>query len=186
MTRAWHFLPENGRTRYSDEDVEVGETLTYDWTVELCASGLHASVDILDALTYAPGPVLCRVEVGGNVVRGDDKLAGTTRTCLSKRDVSRELRLFAVLCARRALARAGVRDRRSRRALVAAIRHLRGVATDVELSAAWAASWDAARDAARDAAVAARAAASAAARDAERDWQRATLLRLVGDLEDAQ
>ena len=82
----------------------------------------------------------------------------------------REMRLFAVDCARSA--QHLMTDPRSVAALDVAERHADGRATDDELAAAWAAAWAAAardaawaaaRDAARDAA---RAAAWAAARDA--------------------
>ena len=66
----------------------------------------------------------------------------------------REMRLFAVWCARRV--EPLMADKRSKNALTIAERHANGVATDAELAAA--------RDAARDA-------ASAAASAAECDWQ---------------
>ena len=78
----------------------------------------------------------------------------------------REMRLFAVWCARRV--EPLMADKRSKNALTIAERHANGVATDAELAAAR----DAARDAvwaargARAAARAARAAAKAAAWDA--------------------
>ena len=101
----------------------------------------------------------------------------------------REIRLFAVWCARQV--QHMMDDRRSVSALDVAERHANGQATDAELAAAraaasWAAAWAAARDAARAAArddardaawaaardaagAAARAAAGAAARDAAWD-----------------
>ncbi len=84
----------------------------------------------------------------------------------------REIRLFAVWCARQV--QHMMDDRRSVSALDVAVRHANGTATDDELAAARAAAWGAARDAARDAAwdaarAAAWAAAWGAARDAARD-----------------
>jgi hypothetical protein len=80
----------------------------------------------------------------------------------------RELRLFAVWCARQV--QHLLTDPRSVNAIDVAERYANGEATDEELAAAWAAAWAAAR-AAEDAAwaaasAAARAAASAAARAA--------------------
>ena len=86
----------------------------------------------------------------------------------------REIRLFAVWCARQV--QHMMDDRRSVSALDVAERHANGQATDAELAAAraaaWAAAWaarDAARADARAAAGAARDAARADARDAAWD-----------------
>ena len=76
---------------------------------------------------------------------------------------SRTLRLFAVWCARQALALVDNPDQRSVAACDTAERFANGEATERELAAARAAAWDAAWTAARDAAWAA---ASTAARDA--------------------
>ena len=85
--------------------------------------------------------------------------------CIENAGRDRDIRLFAVWCARQV--EHLMTDQRSKDALDVAERHANGLATDGELAAAWAAAWDAARDAASAAAwVAASAAASAAARDA--------------------
>ena len=80
---AWHFLPADGKTRYSQETVAVGGTLEATGKLILCTNGLHASRKILDALGYAPGLIVCRVEISGEVVEGDDKLCGQQRRCLA-------------------------------------------------------------------------------------------------------
>ena len=74
---------------------------------------------------------------------------------------AREMRLYAVWCARRV--QSLVKDPRSVTALDVAERYANGAASNDELAAAWAAAWAAARDAAW---AAARDAAMAAARDA--------------------
>src|SRR5574337_1301621 len=77
---AWHFVGDalrDGRPVPSD-----GEVLRHDGPLELCASGLHASIKIIDALSYAPGDTLCRVRCGGKIVRGDDKLICSERAIL--------------------------------------------------------------------------------------------------------
>lgn len=80
----------------------------------------------------------------------------------------REMRLYAVDCARSV--QNLMRDARSLAAIDVAERHAHGLATDAELTAAWAAAWAAASDAASDAAKdASRAAASDAAKDAAMD-----------------
>jgi len=78
---AWHWT--NGETlRNGDPVPDVGETLVHDGPVEMCRSGLHASRRILDALRYAPGDVVHRVECDGVVAEDDDKLVCTERTIL--------------------------------------------------------------------------------------------------------
>jgi hypothetical protein len=114
--------------------------------------------------------------------------------CRAEPQHAQEWRLYAIWCARRALASIPAPDQRSVAACDVAERHARGEASDAELDAAWAAAWAAARAAraaawaASDAAIgaasaAAIGAASAAARDA-RDAasaaQRQEFLRIVG------
>lgn len=93
----------------------------------------------------------------------------------------RALRLFAVWCARRALARIANPDPRSIAACDIAERHANGQATDEELDAARVAASDAWADAAAaDAAAAARSAASAADAAA----RSAQITKLIEMLED--
>ena len=92
----------------------------------------------------------------------------------------REIRLFAVACARRV--QHLMTDPRSREALDVAERYANGEATADELAAAEAAA-EAARAAAGDAAWAAWAAwdaARAAAGDAEREWQAQKYISIFG------
>jgi hypothetical protein len=78
----WHFLPEDGKLSYSDgRKVAVGKTLSipdYE-TPECCYRGMHASEIVTDALSYNRGPVMCRVEVWGDLVEQTDKVAGRHR-----------------------------------------------------------------------------------------------------------
>lgn len=95
--KAWHFVGDtlrDGRPIPAD-----GETLVHDGPLEMCASGMHASVRIIDALQYAPGDTVCRVECGGTIVQGDDKLVCTERTILWRVDAEAMLRDFARRCA---------------------------------------------------------------------------------------
>jgi hypothetical protein len=160
---AWHWLAADRRLGFDDGRlVEPGQTLTVDGEPELCKNGLHASRSILDALGYAPGPIICRVRLSGRIVEGDDKLVGTERRCLWMVDATTILRKWAIWCAERALDRVGVRvnlvdsDLRAlsavRDVLDCARRYLTGDATESTLIAAWGAAWDAVRDAAWDAA----------------------------------
>ena len=156
----WHFLAdvaagEEPALPHGDgRIVRVGETLTVDPPIVPCERGLHASRRALDALDHAPGALVCRVRLSGEIAEhdGDNKLAASARTVLWMADATRTLHEFAVWVARQALLRERRRDRepdrRSWEALRVKARWLRGRATDAELAAAW----DAARAAARDAA----------------------------------
>jgi len=91
---------------------------------------------------------------------------GLDAAIVAAKDHPKELRLFAVRCAREV--QHLMKDQRSLGALDVAEKYARGEATDEELSAAWAAAWDAASAAAWDAAWAAAwdAASAAASADA--------------------
>lgn len=192
---AWHFVGDalrDGRPVPPD-----GEWLEHEGEVVLCEAGLHASVDVWDALTYAPGPVLCRVEVDGVIVRGDDKLAASRRRILRRVDMTDALRTYARDEARRVMhlwdppdvvreyLETGQEDIRvvARSAARDAAWH---AARDAARATAWDAAWSAVRaaesDAAWDAAWnAARDAARAAARDAESDAARAAARDAASD-----
>jgi len=173
-------LSEDKRLGYDDGRlVEVGATLECKGDPELCSNGMHGSVRLIDAAYYASGPIVCRVEIEGDVIEGDDKLCGRRRTVLWMLDATKILHEFACSCAEDALALVERPDERSVAAIAAKRRWLRGEITDEELDAASAAAWAASRDA-RDAARAealaaldaalyvARAAAWAASRSAAR------------------
>jgi hypothetical protein len=160
---AWHFVGD--RLRDGRPVPKDGGWLTHKGPVVMCGSGLHASVHPFDALTYAPGAVLCRVECEGDVVLGDDKLVCRRRRIVARMDATELLRYFA-------------------RMQALSVIHLWTTdPPDVVLdylmtgdetirAAVRAAAWDAARDAARDAV---RAAAWDAARDAAWDAARAAV-----------
>lgn len=69
----------------------------------LCEQGLHASERIIDALKYAPGPILCRVELSDGIIFGDDKAVARERKTLWMFDATNALRDFAVTVAENAL-----------------------------------------------------------------------------------
>jgi hypothetical protein len=202
---AWHFVGDalrDGRPVPAD-----GVTLKHKGKLELCASGLHASERLIDALKYAPGPILCRVQMGGTIKKESDKLVARQRTILWRIDSTDVLRKFARQCALdvahlwnmppvvRQYLETGdesLRAAAGAAAGAAAWAAARGAARDAAGAAAWAAAWGAARDAASDAAgaaagaaawAAARGAASdaawAAARAAARDAQTTRLTEMV-------
>jgi hypothetical protein len=95
--KAWHFVSDtlrDGRPVPAD-----GEVLVHEGPLKLCASGLHASKNILDALHYAPGSTICRVEVCGEIIHGNDKLVASERTILWRVSGEQVLRKFARMCA---------------------------------------------------------------------------------------
>ncbi len=195
---AWHFI-RGDYTLRDGRKVTAGSVTTFKGRPKLCVRGLHASERLIDALRYAPGPILCRVVVSGKIVHDKDKLVGTRRRILWTLDATHVLHEFACKVAEDALTSAGVTDKRSWGAIKAKRRWLAGEATDSELAVAWDAArgacesawvaWAAA--AARDAGAAARdigAAARAAqcARDAARVAARVAARDAARDARDAQ
>jgi len=181
MIEAWHFIPVDGRLQYGKRRtvVRVGQTLRRDpEKLELCKYGLHASIKPLDALRYAPGPIVCRVQCSGKVIEDSDKLVCSRRKTLWMYDATPVLRSFARWCALQVVhlwdcppvtleylktGREGIRVAARAAAWAAAS----DAASDAARAAAWAAASDAASDAAW-AAAASDAAWAAAARAAAR------------------
>lgn len=94
---AWHFV---NRTLRDGRPVPAdGVELRHDGPVEICASGLHASVRAIDALRYAPGATACRVVMRDVVATDTDKLVARSRTILWRVDATDVLREFARGCA---------------------------------------------------------------------------------------
>lgn len=59
----WHFLRSDKKLSHGGTLVEAGYIYSEDSPeIKICQSGLHASRRALDALTYAPGPIICRVK----------------------------------------------------------------------------------------------------------------------------
>lgn len=95
---AYHFV-RNNKLRDGTPIPSDGEKLVYSGDLILCCYGLHASVKILDALRYAPGFTLCRVECGGKIIEGRDKIVCSERTILWRKDIRGILLSFARECA---------------------------------------------------------------------------------------
>ena len=72
--RAWHFTASPDRLRDGSLLPRVGEWLVHEGPCEMCHSGLHASLAALDALSYAPGQWVHRVECRGVELEHDGKL----------------------------------------------------------------------------------------------------------------
>jgi hypothetical protein len=184
--KAWHFICDDS-TIFTDSmkrplKVHRGQILRHRGPLKLCKKGLHASVRPLDALGYAPGTMICRVECSGEVVHGGDKLVCSRRRVLWAKDASRVLHEFAIWCAEEALEKVKDPDPKSLRAIEIKKLWLDGKATDEELKAARIAAgddaWGAAKHTAREAAWhAAWYAASEAAMKVTRESQNEELER---------
>ncbi len=154
---AWHFCEESRRTRWNDLPIVVGGTIKHDGKLVLCESGLHASAKALDALVYAPGPIICRVKLSGEILTSEDKLVASERTCIAMADATDILWSMARWYALQVIhfwdAPAGVREflETGKEELRAAA----GEAAEAAARAARAAAWGAAGAAARAAAWAA-------------------------------
>ena len=173
---AWHFLGADRRLQFgSRELVEAGKTYTAEGPLVMCKNGVHASRRAIDALQYAPGPIVCRVRLSGEIQHDTDKSVARHRTVLWIADATAILHEFALVCGHDALgyrdALYGDVDPRSWAVLDIKAKWLRGEATDNELAeaarAAGAAEAARAARAARAAWAAGAAGAAWAARAAE-------------------
>lgn len=149
---AWHFLKEDRRLQFSPHIlVEPRQTICVEPPIELCRRGLHASRRAIDALSYAPGPIVCRVRLDGEIIEGIDKAVATKRTCLWMADATNVLHEFACWCAEQAMLKerevGHEPDPRLWAAIEAKRRWLRGEITDEELAVVRDAAWDAAQSA---------------------------------------
>jgi hypothetical protein len=101
----WWFAPEDKKLGNGDgRKIRLGTTHKVKGAIIPCARGLHLSKRIIDALIYASGPIIYKVEGSGDVVPHDvrpvDKYACSERTYIAGGiDVSDILRKFARLCA---------------------------------------------------------------------------------------
>ena len=177
--KAWHFAIANNKGQpilgFGDgREIIDGSTLSINGPINMCKNGLHGSVKILDALGYASGPIITRVEISGDIIIGHNKIVGRNRKCLwhySVQDSEELLRYFTRMSALYVADKWDCPDVVYEYLLTARNR-----------AAAWAAARAAARDAAWAAArAAARAAAWAAAWDAAWDELNNYLEMLVNE-----
>lgn len=139
--RGWHFIRDDGRTQYGSILVKAGQTYSIQGRTILCEQGFHGCELLIDALKYAPGAMLCRVELWGDLKRGSDKIVAQNRHVQWMLDVTRLLHGFACDVAEELLRKHGVTDERSWNAIRVKREWMDGKATDEELAAAWAAAW---------------------------------------------
>ena len=123
---AWHFIANDHKLRFGDgREVITGETLTVSSDRRLYDHGLYASKDILDALKYASGTTLCRVEISGDIASESNKIVGSSRTCLWMINIDKILSEFACRCVERAF-KCIKGDQRSIDAISTARAYIRG------------------------------------------------------------
>ena len=169
----WFAMADKQGRAYSpnkpDEKWEVGKKRTLRGQVVPCRYGFHGSPTLWQALEYAPGPLACKVELGGTIVRDSDKLVASQKTLLAAVNVERELRLFAADCAEHVLHIFELEypnNDRPRKAIAAARDYADGRIDYAAMVAAKSAAEWAAESAAAARAAAARAAAMVAAKSA--------------------
>ena len=133
----------------------IGETLRHEGDIVMCRSGLHASRHVFDALGYAPGHLLHRVIIVGDIVRHADKIVGRERTITATLDATDVLQKFARMCALDVIHLWDAPDiveqylRTGDKSLRDAARAAAWAAAGAEAGAeAWDEAWDAARAAA--------------------------------------
>ena len=96
----WWFS-EGYKLPYGDgRIIKLGETHKIKGEIIPCKTGLHASERIIDALIYAPGAIIWKVELSGIIIKKGDKLCASSRKYMAGGiDCSDALRKFARLCA---------------------------------------------------------------------------------------
>ncbi|MCA1668925.1 MAG: hypothetical protein LC793_16320 [Thermomicrobia bacterium] len=184
----WKFLREDRRLGYGDgRELIVGKSLSVEGALKLCAVGIHFAVRAVDALAYAPGAILCRVETGDEYLLGDDKGCARAITPLWFADATAALYEHQCDCLERMLLQYRALKLEPAQAewdvIAVNRRWLHGEATIDELitaratarDTAWATAWDTAW-------ATARATTRATAWDTEREWQNANLERLFAAL----
>jgi len=138
---AWHFLPADLRLGYGDGRlVQKEQRLRIEGEPLLCKHGMHGSRRLIDALSYASGPIIERVEIGVDkpykIVEGQDKLVGNWRKTLWWIDATMILHEFACRTAEDGLRDAGVTDERCWDAIRMKRLWVQNKATDEELTQA--------------------------------------------------
>jgi len=101
--KAWHFATSNKKLCYGDSR-PVRRNVRYfarpkNKELELCHHGMHGSLNILDALKYAPGNVITWCEFGGQIIYGKDKLVADWRKPLWVYNATLILQEFSRWCA---------------------------------------------------------------------------------------
>ena len=94
---AYHFT--DGYHLRDGAPLEVGREYVFDGEPVMCECGYHASRHVFDALKYAPGSILSRVECREITDECDDKIVCKRRTVIQTIDATDLLLRFARMCA---------------------------------------------------------------------------------------
>ena len=94
---AYHFT--EGYHLRDGQLLETGREYVFDGEPVMCESGYHASRNVFDALKYALGPILSRVECREITDECDDKIVCKRRTVIQTIDATDLLLRFARMCA---------------------------------------------------------------------------------------
>ena len=102
--KGWWFTTTDRKLPHGDNrQIRIGRTHKVKGEITPCKRGLHLSRKLLDALKYAPGPVVYKVQGSGTIIsHGNpiDKYVCSERTYLAGGvDATEVLRKFARLCA---------------------------------------------------------------------------------------
>lgn len=162
----WHFASD--KLRDGQPLPKKGTVLKHGGNLVLCESGYHASQGVIDALRYAPGYNVARVQLIGEIILDTDKAVASERKTLTRYvNAEKVLHEYACWSAEQTLKAERKRGREphpdSWKAIKIKRLWLRGKATDEELSAAESAAESAARSAARSAAWSAESSAASSA-----------------------
>ena len=84
MNIGYHFTKDT--LRDGSPIPPIGEILVFEGDLKMSEAGLHFSVEPFDALQFAPGNLLHKVEYGGIFELGDGKGVATERTILATID----------------------------------------------------------------------------------------------------
>ena len=168
--RAYYFSNKEKRLRHGDgRKIRKGVTHTFQGEPRLCCQGLHGSIKPLNALRYAPGPIIWKVELSGEMDIGDDKISAQNRKYIEGIDGTELLRKFARMCALDVVDK--IKPYTSEADYDLIVKYLKTGNEDLRSaarSAAWSAAWSAAESA-----------AESAARSAARDKQNTRLKRMI-------
>lgn len=97
---AWHFLRNDGSTSVNVYyKPEPNSTEIFKGELIICNSGLHACKRAIDALYYAPGDLIRRVDLRGNIIHDKYKSCASERHEIWRNDASNVLKEFARWCA---------------------------------------------------------------------------------------
>ena len=148
--KAYHFLTADMTAGQGSEGPwAVGEQRYIEGEIIPCERGYHSSPSLWQALTYAPGPIACLVEIPRKGTKREfDKAASPSRKLLAAVNIESDLRLFAADCAEHVLwiyERDYPNDARPRQAIAATRAYAAGEIGDAAWAAAQAAAWAAAQ-----------------------------------------